>query len=343
MPATWAWTTCAATRWHFWIADWSCAMHDRRWLCPLLACLLLAGCGRAPPQALGTLEWDRVTLPAPVAERILRLQVREGQQVAAGAPLLQLEQAMGQAELAALQARAEQSGEALQELRAGPREEDIAQARANLASARALSQDAQAYYERLRPLGARQLVAAAVVDRARADASSAAARARQAESALLQLERGTRVEQVAQGEAALAAAQAQAQARAVALRKLDVVAPRAGRVDSLPYKAGDQAPVGAPLAVLLVGEAPHARIYVPQALRAQVKVGDRATVHVAGHAGAFPGRVRMIRSEPVFTPYFALTGQDAERLSYLAEVALEPAAAGLPAGVPVQVRFDARH
>jgi HlyD family secretion protein len=309
---------------------------------PLAACLLLAACGRQPPQALGTLEWDRVTLPAPAAERILRIDVREGEQVAAGAPLLQLEPATGEAELAALQAQAQQRGEALQELRTGPREEDIAQARANLASARALAQDAQAYYQRLRPLGTRQLVAAAVVDRARADTSSAAAQARQAEAALLELERGTRVEQVAQGAAALAAAQAQARAREVTLRKLDVVAPRAGRVDSLPYKAGDQAPVGAPLAVLLVGDAPYARIYVPQALRAQVRIGDRAQVHVAGHEQAYPGRVRMIRSEPVFTPYFALTGQDAERLSYLAEVALEPAAAELPPGVPVEVRFDAR-
>ena len=306
-----------------------------------LLALWLAGCSGPPPQALGTLEWDRVTLPAPAAERILGIDVREGDQVAAGAPLLQLEPATGEAELAALQAQARQRGDVLQELRAGPREEDIAQARASLASARALAADAQAYYERLRPLGARQLVAAAAVDRARADASRAQAPARQAEAARLELERGTRAEQVAQGEAALASAEAQARARALTLRKLEVVAPRAGRVDSLPYKAGDQAPVGAPLAVLLVGEAPHARVYVPQALRARVKVGDRASVQVAGHERAFPGRVRMIRSEPVFTPYFALTGQDAERLSYLAEIALEPGAADLPAGVPVEVRFDA--
>ncbi|WP_372015372.1 HlyD family secretion protein [Pseudoxanthomonas sp. 10H] len=316
-------------------------MTDVRNFCLLCACVLLVACGRQPPQALGTLEWDRVTLPAPAAERIVRIEVSEGQRVAAGAPLLQLEQATGQAELAALQAQARQSGEVLQELRAGPREEDIAQARASLASARALAADAQAYYQRLRPLGARQLVAAAVVDRARADASSAAAQAQQAQAALLELERGTRAEQLAQGEAALAAASAQADARATTLRKLDVVAPRAGRVDSLPYEAGDQAPVGAPLAVLLVGDAPHARIYVPQALRARVRIGDRAAVHVAGHDQAFPGRVRMIQSEPAFTPYFALTGQDAERLSYLAEVQLEPAASELPAGVPVEVRFDA--
>src|SRR3546814_8980578 len=64
------------------------------------------------------------------------------------------------------------------------------------------------------------------------------------------------------------------------LQKLDLVAPRAGRIDSIPYKLGDQAPVGAPLVVMLVGDAPHARVYVPEPLRAGVAVGQRARVFV---------------------------------------------------------------
>ena len=50
---------------------------------------MLASCAKTPPQALGTLEYDRITLPAPVAERIVAVNVREGEQVAAGqAPFL---------------------------------------------------------------------------------------------------------------------------------------------------------------------------------------------------------------------------------------------------------------
>src|SRR3546814_12328274 len=81
------------------------------------------------------------------------------------------------------------------------------------------------------------------------------------------LEHGTREGQLAQGEAALGAAQAQARAEQATLQKLDLVAPRAGRIDSSPYKLGDQAPVGAPLVVMLVGDAPHARVYVPEPRR----------------------------------------------------------------------------
>jgi HlyD family secretion protein len=156
---------------------------------------------------------------------------------------------------------------------------------------------------------------------------------------LLELEHGTRRERIAQGEAATRAAEAQASAQQVSLDKLTVVAPRAGRVDSLPYRLGDQAPVGAPLAILLAGEMPYARVYVPEPIRVDVKVGQAVRVFIEGRDEPVAGKVRMIRSEPSFTPYYALIGKDAARLSYLAEVQLDPGAGELPAGLPVRVEF----
>ncbi|UNK50621.1 HlyD family efflux transporter periplasmic adaptor subunit [Lysobacter sp. S4-A87] len=313
----------------------------KAWLAVACAALL-AGCGKDPPQALGTLEWDRIALPATAPERIVRIDVREGQRVKAGARLVQLEVTRTQAELAALQAQARQAGDVLAELEAGPRSEDIAQARANLAAAQAEAVDARTYYARLQPLGRQQLVAASDVDRARALAGNAEAQVRAAQAALLELEHGTRIEQIAQGESALAAARAQAASQAVTLQKLDLVAPRSGVVDSLPYRLGDQAPVGAPLAIMLVGDAPYARVYVPEPIRAGVRVGQSARVFIDGRDGSLQGKVRMIRNEASFTPYYALIGKDAARLSYLAEVELVGGqTANLPAGLPVRVEFEA--
>lgn len=305
-----------------------------------LLCIALAACKQEPAQALGTLEWDRVTLPAPAAEKVVRIDVREGQRVKAGTRVLQLELDRGRSQLSAAQAQARQSADALAELEAGPRSETIAQARATLAAAQAQAADAAAYYARVQPLGRQRLIAAADVDRARASAGNAQAQVRAAQAALLELEHGTRRERIAQGQAALAAAQAQAEVQAVNVGKLDVVAPRDGVIDSLPYKLGDQAPVGSPLAVMLVGERPYARIYVPEPIRQDVRVGQSARVFIDGREQKWNGRVRMIRSEPSFTPYYALTGEDAARLSYLAEVEVTDAkAAQLPAGLPVRVEF----
>jgi len=305
--------------------------------------LALAACSAQAPQALGTLEWDRISVPAPASERIVRVDVREGQQVAAGTPLMQLETLHQQAQLQAVQARATQSGAALAELHNGPRSEDIAQARAAVAAAQAQQRESQAYYARLQPLGGRQLVAASELDRARAAAQSAQADARRAEAALDELLHGSRAEQLVQGEAAVASAEAEASAQSVLLDKLSLLAPRDARVDSIPYKLGDQPPVGAPLLVLLVGETPYARVYLPQALRNRLKVGDALKVQLQGQPDGpvYAGQVRMIRSEPVFTPYFALTGQDAARLSYLAEISLGKDAVDLPVGAPLQVLADA--
>ncbi len=307
----------------------------------LAAALALSACGNGGADALGTLEYDRIALPSPAAERIVDIAVREGERVEAGARILALEQTRGDARLAAARADVARQREALQELRNGARSEDIDQVRASLAAAQAQAREARAYHARVQPLGARQLVAAAEVDRARAAAGSADAQVAAARAALAELESGVRPEQIAQAEAALAAAEAQLAAQTVTSGRLDVLAPRAGRVDSLPYRLGDEAPVGAPLAVMLVGDTPYARVYVPEPLRPGVQVGDAATVFVgADGERRFDGRVRMIRSEPTFTPYYALTGKDAARLSYLAEVQLEgEGAADLPAGLPLRVEF----
>ncbi|MBB1060321.1 HlyD family secretion protein [Marilutibacter spongiae] len=315
-------------------------MRHRTLLACLLATATLAACGRDAPQALGTLERDRITLPAPAAERIVAIDVREGQVVRAGERVMQLETTRTRSRLEAARAQARQAGEALAELEAGPRSESIEQARAQLAAARAQAADAQAYYARLQPLGRRQLVAAADVDRARAAAGNASAAVRQAEAALLELEHGSRSEAIAQGVAAEAARRAEARAQAVDLAKLDVLAPRDAFVEQLPYELGDQAPVGAPLAVLLVGDAPFARVYVPEPIRASIRVGQKARVRIEGRDDALDGEVRMIRGEPNFTPYYALTGEDAARLSYVAEISLHgEGVQALPVGVPVTATF----
>jgi len=307
----------------------------------ILAAVALVACTKAPPQALGTLEFDRIGMPSPVAERIVAMEVREGEAVAAGQLLLKLDPTHTQAQLAAAQAQAQQARDALAELEHGPRPQDIAQARANLAAAQAEAREARAYYARLSPLKDKNYVAAADLDRARAAAGNADGKVKAAQAALDELLAGTRAEQVAQGKAALAAAEADVAAQQALFDKLAVVAPRAARVDSLPYRLGDQAPVGASLAILLAGNAPYARIYVPEPLRANVHVGDALRVFVAGREKPFSGKVRMLRSEPVFTPYYALIGDDVARLSYLAEVELGADAASLPAGLPVHVEFGA--
>lgn len=308
---------------------------------PLIATLslLLVACTPMPDHALGTLERDRISLPAPVSERIAEINVREGQTVAAGETLMVLEPERTAARLDMARAETTRLRAVLDEARAGPRDESIAEARARLRGAQGVALNARRDFERTRRVVEQRLLPPSDLDRARANLAAAEADANVAREALALLERGTRSEQIVQAEAALAAADANVESLQVDLARTRITAPRAGTVDSLPYRLGDQVPVGTPLAILLVGEHPYARVYIPQPLRASVQVGTRAMVHLQGTDARYPGRVRAIRSEPSFTPYYALAGEDASRLSWLAEIELDAAADGLPVGIPVRAEF----
>jgi HlyD family secretion protein len=318
--------------------------QPRRNPLPLLlaAVLLLTACQPAPPHVLGTVEFDRITLPAPAAEHIVQIDVREGEFVPAGKRIMQLETTRTRAALESARADLRQQQQALLALENGPREEQIRQARATLVGAQAQARDATAYYQRLSALAKQQFVAAADLDRARASAGNADAAVGADRAALDQLVNGSRAEDIAQARALVAAAQATAASRAVDLEKMDLITPRDVRVDSLPYKLGDQAQPGTPLVILLASDTPYARVYVPSALRTSVKIGDAAVVTLLDGKHSYHGTVRMIRSEPTFTPYFALSGDDATRLSYLAEIALGKDAKDLPQGFPVSATFPGK-
>ena len=108
-------------------------------------------------------------------------------------------------------------------------------------------------------------------------------------------------------------------------------------VDALPFRLGDRPPAGASVVSLLVGDAPYAQVFVPESQRASVQQGVRFSVHVHGVAQAFTATLKRIRSEASFTPYYALSGDDASRLTYRADLFLDgDAARKLPAGVPCQ-------
>jgi HlyD family secretion protein len=117
---------------------------------------------------------------------------------------------------------------------------------------------------------------------------------------------------------------------------LSVVATRDAYLDSLPWNVGERVNRGATLALLLAGDKPYARVYVPEPWRARLHVGDNYPVKVDGVTKTFTGHLRWIATDPAFTPYFALNASDRARLVYMAEFDLEEGA-DLPTGVPAQV------
>ena len=153
------------------------------------------------------------------------------------------------------------------------------------------------------------------------------------------MEAGTRLETIEQTRQQIAGAKARLDTILIEKNRLNSVAPVDAIIDSLPFEPGERPPVGSVVAVLLTGEQPYARVYVPEAMRINVRPGTQASIRVDGIDVPFVGTVRRIASEASFTPYFSLTESDRGRLSYLAEITLNTQRERLPDGVPVEVDF----
>jgi HlyD family secretion protein len=293
-----------------------------------------------PGRLLGTLERDRVELIAEAQEPIVEIAVREGDRIEAGALLLRLSDERARLELARLESLLARRAAEVAEAVTGPRAERLTETRARLEGARSDLETARIDLERQRALRASGVVAEQAVDWAENVHASATARLDQVRAELDELVAGTRSEQLEAAIQSEAAARAELDSARLSARRLEVRAPSAGVVDALPYEVGERPPPGAVVAVMLADGAPWARVFVPEPRRAAVAVGAAARVFLAGEERGYEGRVRRVRQEAAFTPYYALTEHDRGRLAYETEVELlGDAARELPTGLPVEVEL----
>lgn len=303
-----------------------------------LVLLLLTACDDLSQNvALGTLERDRIAHTATSNEVVVALPVPQGTQVTKGTLLVRLDSTLQKAQVDKASAQVAQAEANLEKLRHGARKEEVAAARANVAGARAALVESETNYVRILDLKKQKMVSQAELDKARAARDASQASLQSTQETLLALTNGTREEDLREAEAILYAAVATLASENKRLADLTIIATRDGILDSLPWNLGERVTIGSPLAIVLAGKAPYARIYVPEPHRVKLKIGDKLLVHVDGIEKPITGYLRWIATEPAFTPYYALNQEERSHLMYLAEVQLPDSEAGLPNGVPVQV------
>lgn len=309
-------------------------------ICAAIA-VAMAGCDSSggDTRVVGQLESDRIEITAEVSEPIMEILVKEGQRVAAGDLLLQQDKRRILSRIRETEAALAQSKARLDELVRGPRKEQIAAGRANVQGATHDLEFRKADYERAQMVFQRDLASPDSLDRAKAALDAAEANLQVQQARLQEMLNGTTIEELAQAQQAVRQIEARLSVLQVDLERHAPLAPVDGIVDSRLYEPGERPAVGRPMLILLSGEQPYARVYVPEILRVRLSPGTAARVYVDGLAEPLNGTVRWVSSEAAFTPYFSLTEKDRGRLSYIAKVDILNADRRLPDGVPVEVEL----
>jgi HlyD family secretion protein len=186
---------------------------------------------------------------------------------------------------------------------------------------------------------ARQLASPDLLDRAKAALDAAFANDDVRRAQLQEMLSGTTLEELAQAEQALLQAAARRELFAIDVARHETRAPVDGILDSRLFELGERPSPGQVMLVLLSGEQPHARVYIPEEQRVKLRAGTTVTILVDGLDKPLNGRVRWVASEAMFTPYFALTERDRGHLTYQAKIDIDIDGDRLPDGIPVEVEL----
>jgi len=292
----------------------------------------------------GNVDLRQVELAFNNNERIVEVLAQEGDRVARGQVLARLDTSRLKPQVAVTEAEVEAQEAAVQRLHNGSRPEEIAQAQANVASAKADLLNAEQQWQRLTALAkltTGRAVSQQDLDGAKAALDTAQARLAVAEKALDLSAIGPRKEDIAQGEAQLRANQAQLELLRRQLGDTELTSPCNAVVRSRLLEPGEMASPQRPVFNLAITDPKWVRAYVSEVDLGKLHPGMKASISADSFPGrTFSGWVGFISPVAEFTPKAVQTEELRPSLEYEVRVFVQDPKDEMRLGMPATVQLD---
>ncbi len=230
-------------------------------------------------------------LAAKALGRVDRVLVDVGDEVVAGQVLVELDREQLLADRSIAEAATLGAKKRLEELRQGPRDQDIRQAELQVKEVQANLNLAEANLRRARALRESAAISAQELDESAFEVAAIKAQLESAQQALAQLQEGTRQEQIAAQEATVTGMEAQLTRIDVLLSDNQIVAPYAGRIQTRLVDEGEIVDPGMTVLELVeVGEL-EIRVGLPADVVQQLVAGEPTIIFNDQRIKAYVDRV----------------------------------------------------
>jgi HlyD family secretion protein len=294
--------------------------------------------------AYGNVDLRQVQLSFNNSERIAAVLVQEGDRVRKDQLVARLDTRRLEPQVAQAEAQAAAQRQIVQRLRSGSRPEEIAQARANVESAKADAVNARQQYERIKSaaeMSAGRAVRQQDVDNAKAALQVAEAKLAVNERALELAVIGPRKEDIAEAEARLRANEAQLALLRQQLVDAELLAPMDAVVRTRILEPGDMASPQKPVFSLAITDPKWVRAYVSEPDLGKIHEGMAAAVAVDSFPKRrFEGWVGFISPVAEFTPKSVQTEELRTSLVYEVRVFVKDPSDELRLGMPATVYLN---
>ncbi len=228
----------------------------------------------------GEADSTRIDIAARVDGRVLKIPVLRGQNVDAGAVLVQIDNPELLAKLQEAIAAKGVADAELAHINAGTRAETVAARKAEVDRAAADAALAQATYERVRKVAATQFASQQQLDQATATLQVAQRTLDQAKSSYQEALAGYTAEEVRMAEAKVTQAAAAVQTEQSLVDQLVVIAPAATQIYQINIEQGEVISPGVPLLSLVDMNDIWIRFDLREDLVRDLKVGDKIAVRI---------------------------------------------------------------
>jgi HlyD family secretion protein len=307
----------------------------------------LWGSSKKDPNRLllyGNVDLRQVELSFNNSERIAEVLVEEGDRVTHGQVLARLDTSRLKPEAAAAEAEVQAQQAAVLRLHNGSRPEEIAQAEAGVALAKADEVNAGLQWRRLTALAGLttgRAISQEDIDGARAALDMAQARLAVAQKALDLSTIGPRSEDIAQGEAQLRVNQAQLELLRRQLADAELLSPCDCTVRSRLLEPGEMVSPQRPVFDLSLSDPKWIRTYVAEPDLGRIHAGMKASVSADGLGGrTIPGWIGFISSVAEFTPKAVQTEELRPGLVYEIRVFVKDPQDEMRLGMPATVTLE---
>ncbi len=258
--------------------------------------------------------------------RVEKIYAQEGQSLTNG-------QIIAELEASELKARRDQMAAQVAELEAGPRKEELEEAKHSWEALAAELEQAQADAKRAEELFSTKTISSKEHDDAQSRVRTLEKNVAATRSRYDLLVAGTRPERINAAHAQLAEIEAQ-------LREMKISAPSDSVLEVLSVKVGDVLPANREVATLLLPQHLWVRVYVPEPWLGHIRLGQSVKVRVDSDPNKdFAGVVEQIAREAEFTPRNVQTVGERIKQVFGIKIRLDNGEGKLRAGMAADVRF----
>jgi HlyD family secretion protein len=274
-------------------------------------------------------------------ERIAQVLVEEGDRVTAGRVLAILQSNRLEAQIQEAEAQIAAQQEVVKRLETGTRPQEIEQARAEMAAAKATVQNSMLNFGRISKTSGAGATSQQALDNARAQLDVDQAQLKVKEKALNLALEGPRKEDIAEAKKTLEALKASLSLLKIRLADMTLISPSPGIIRNRILEPGEMASPNQPVVTLALTDPKWVRAYVPEPDLGRINLGMKAGILSDSFPDkTFDGWIGFISPVAEFTPKTVETEDLRTKLVYEVRVFVHDSKDLLRLGMPVTVIVD---